>query len=429
MKKIKIPHLARVEGDGGITVVFEDDNKVKSVEMDIFEGPRLIEALAEGKTAEEIISFTPRICAICTVSHKNVAIRACEKALDYKVQEKTELVRELMHMGEVIESHSLHVFALALPDFLGYPNVVAMTDKYKDVVVKALGLKKYGNKIMKLLNGKFIHGENATCGGFGKFPANDELKEIKKESNEHLSFMIKACDIVADIEIPDYLEEETVFACCSPTGKEYPFWGDSIIVSDGKEIQLDEYQKHFKERVVPHSFAKRSLYKNKPFTVGALARINCNGDNLTGSAHALYKKNKSKRWLKNPLYNNLAQAIETVYALERIPELVDKIVKMKDPVKENPNRSEGRGVGAVEAPRGLLIHEYEFKNELATYSNIITPTAFNLDDIEKYIMKAAKSLLKEKKDHDSMRFEFEIIARAYDPCISCATHLVKIKYQ
>ena len=425
MKKVIVDHLARVEGDGGIYVELDGD-KLKKVQVKIFEGPRLIEALAIGKLPEEVISFTPRICAICTVSHKNAAIRAFERTLKYDENKKTYFTRELMHLGEMIESHSLHIFALALPDYLGYPNVIAMVDKYEDVVKQALALKKFGNKIMQIINGKYIHGENATAGGFGKFPTKFELLEIKKEAEESLAFMLAATDIVGELKIPVHLEEETVFVCCNPADNKFGFWSDELIFSDGTILPSIKYKENLIERVVPHSFAKRSLYKGKPFTVGALARLNCIGKRLKGKAGKYYKKYKNDRWLKNPLFNNLAQAIEIIYCLERIPELVDILLKLPDPEFEKPTRKKGRGVGTVEAPRGLLVHDYSCEAGYVTDANIITPTAYNLDDIEKYIGNAALNLNKQGKNESQIAFELEKIARAYDPCISCATHLVRV---
>ncbi len=425
MKKVIVDHLARVEGDGGIYVELDGD-KLKKVRLNIFEGPRLIEALAIGKLPEEVISFTPRICAICTVSHKNAAIRAFERILKYDENKKTYFTRELMHLGEMIESHSLHIFALALPDYLGYPNVIAMLDKYEDLVKQALALKKFGNKIMQIINGKYIHGENATAGGFGKFPTKAELLEIKKEAEESLAFMLAATDIVGELEIPVHLEEETVFVCCNPADNKFGFWSDELIFSDGTILPSIKYKENLIERVVPHSFAKRSLYKGKPFTVGALARLNCIGKRLKGEAGKYYKKYKNGRWLKNPLFNILAQAIEIIYCLERIPELVDILLKLPDPEFEKPTRKKGRGVGTVEAPRGLLVHDYSCEAGYVTDANIITPTAYNLDDIEKYIGNAALNLNKQGKNESQIAFELEKIVRAYDPCISCATHLVKV---
>ncbi|MBC8386129.1 MAG: Ni/Fe hydrogenase subunit alpha [Candidatus Cloacimonetes bacterium] len=426
MKTIKVNHLARVEGDGGITVEF-DGKKLSKVNVDIFEGPRLIEALAVGKTAREMNTITPRICAICTVSHKNASVRASDRGLAIPETKKTYHTRELMHLGEMVESHSLHVFALALPDFLGYPNVIAMVDKYKDVVVQALNLKKFGNRIMQITNGKFIHGENAVAGGFGKFPSKAELLEIKTTAESFMEFVMAATDIVGGLEIPSYVEEETVFGCCNPDdSNSFGYWGDSIIVSDGTIIPAMEYKENLIERVVPHSFAKRSLYKGKPFSVTALARLINLGDRLKGKAGEYYRKYRNERWNRNPFFNNLAQSIEMIYCLERIPVVVDKLLEMEETPIQEPTRQDGRGVGLVEAPRGLLVHDYTFKDGKITNCNIITPTAYNLDDMERYIGLAATNLNNAGKETDEIRFELEKVARSYDPCISCATHLVNV---
>ena len=166
-KKISIEPLARVEGHGGITVEIKD-SKITDVKVNILEGPRLFERLVVGKTPEEVSSIAPRICAICNLSHKRASLRGLEKALGVTVDETTLRYRDLMHHGEMLESHSLHVFFLALPDFFGYPNAVAMAEKHGDTVVKALQLKKYSNKVMRVMGGRMIHGENPIIGGFGK---------------------------------------------------------------------------------------------------------------------------------------------------------------------------------------------------------------------------------------------------------------------
>ncbi|MGQ4913202.1 MAG: Ni/Fe hydrogenase subunit alpha [Candidatus Asgardarchaeia archaeon] len=423
-KKIKIDALARVEGHGGITVEIKD-NKVKNVRVEIYEGPRLIETLVIGKTPEEDLNIVPRICAICTLSHRYAAIRGLERALGIDPPEKVKLLRELMHLGEMLESHSLHVFVLALPDFLGYPSAIAMIDKYKDDVVKALQLKKYANKIMRVVSGRMIHGENPIVGGFGKFPTKKELLEIKEETKKMLPIAERGVEIMASLDYPDYAEANTVFMCLNPPNGEFGFVGDSLLFSTGEEYDVEKYKEAFSERVVSYSFAKRSRYKGQPFSVGALARINNIGDRLKGKAGAYYRKYHDDKWLVNPIYNNFAQAIEMVYCLEEIPKLIDKIVKMPDCEIVKPERLTGTGTGSVEAPRGTLLHHYEIKDYKITKSDIITPTAMNLDDIERYIGIAAEKLV-ERKEIDSMNLQLEMIARAYDPCISCSAHLVKV---
>ncbi len=426
-KNITIEPLARVEGHGGIKVEIKD-NKISNVEVRILEGPRLFEELVVGKTPQEDLSIVPRICAICNLSHKYAALRGLEKAVGVTVDSTTHLYRELMHHGEMIESHSLHIYFLALPDFLGYDNAVAMADKYGDTVVKALQMKKFGNKIMRMMGGRMIHGENPVIGGFSKLPTKEALTEIKNEALELLDFAIATIDLLGGLEIPDHMERETQFLCCKPPGEEYGYYGDVLITSDGEEHPAENYKSVIKERVVSHSFAKRGQYNGKPFTAGALARVLLIGERLKGEAKKAYDKLVTDRWHRNPLFNNHAQAIEQVYSLEGIIETVDQLLTSEDAEIAKPTQETGIGTGAVEAPRGTLIHHYNVKDGLIAEADFITPTAMFLDDIEEFIRKGGEQLLANKQ-LDNIELQFEMIARAYDPCISCSAHLVEVVYK
>jgi len=426
-KRIEIEPLARVEGHGGIRVEIKD-NKVQKVEVRILEGPRLFETLVLGKTPEEDLSIVPRICAICNLSHKFAALRGLEKALGITVPEATHLYRELMHHGEMLESHSLHVFFLALPDFLGYDNAVAMAEKYGDVVTKALALKKFANKVMRIMGGRMIHGENPILGGFGRLPDRKTLLQLKEEAEGFLPFAMETIDLLAGLEIPDFMERETKFLCLKPPHDEYGYYGDVLLVSDGKEYPLDDYKSVIVERVVSHSFAKRSRYQDEPFTVGAIARVLNLGDRLKGKAREARDKLMNDRWYRNPLYNNFAQAIEMVYSLEDMVSVIDRLLELEQPDLARPTRQSGVGIGGVEAPRGILIHHYEIENGLTTHADIITPTAMFLDDVEAFIWKASETLLA-KNQLDNFELHLEMIARAFDPCISCSAHLVSVEFK
>jgi sulfhydrogenase subunit alpha len=426
-ESIVIEPLARVEGHGGIKVEIQG-NKISNVEVRILEGPRLFETLVVGKTPEEDLSIVPRICAICNLSHKYAALRGLEKALAVEIPPETQTYRQLMHHGEMIESHSLHLYFLALPDFLGYDNAVAMADKYGGTVNKALQMKAFGNKIMRLMGGRMIHGENPILGGFGRLPSKEELAELKDEALELLPFAMETIDLMSQLEIPDHMERETQFLCCKPPHEEYDYYGDVLITSDGKEHPAEKYKNVIKERVVSHSFAKRGSYKEKPFTVGAIARVNLLGERLKGKARRAYEKLYSERWLRNPLYNNHAQAIEQVFSLEGVIEAVNKLLVSDTPEIAKPAQETGAGVGAVEAPRGTLIHSYKIKAGKTTSADFITPTAMFLDDIEEFIRASGEHLLAKKK-MDNVELQFEMIARAFDPCISCSAHLVTVEYK
>lgn len=423
MKKISIEPLARIEGHGGIEVEFLD-GKVKKVTVDVYEGARLIEQLVLGKTPEEDVSIVSRICAICFVSHRLSAIKGLEKCLGIKPSLKVELLRRLAHFGEMIESHSLHYYLLALPDLAGFPDAISMINKFPEDVSAALEIKKFGNRIMEIIAGRRIHGENMNI-GFGKIPDDNELDWIKEKSTEYIALIESGLELWGKLNIPDYMEEESNFACLLPT-EGFGFWGDEIIISDGEKFDIEDYKKLTNERVVEHSFAKRCRYKGKPYIVGSIARIINLGEKIdTPLAKSFYEKYYDEnKWKKNPIYNNVAQAIELLFCLEKIPELIDDIKKAKYE-EMKPKRDTGEGTGSFEAPRGLLIHHYRLENGLVVEADFIAPTTQNLDSMEKYIFNAAKNLT--EKEIKEIELPLEIIARAFDPCISCSAHLVKIK--
>jgi len=426
MKKITIEHLARVEGNGGVTATI-DGKVVTDVKFNIFEGPRLIERLTVGRTPEEDVSMSPRICAICSISHKNAVLRAMENALSVSVPQKVYLARELMHMGEMIESHSLHVYYLALPDYVGFPNAIAMASKFAFEVKIALEMKEFGNHIMQVLSGRYIHGENPVIGGFGKLPTKEELLWIKNRAIQFMPFVHKTVSLFCELNYPDCPEEDTLYACCEPGENAYGFWGDEILLSTGEKIFRDDYKKLTNEFVVSHSYAKRSRYNGEPYSVGALARVNNLGERLEGEAGKSFKKYFNERWKRNPLFHNAAQALEILYCFERIPPLLDAMLEIPDdPPLVKYTVKEGKGTGLVEAPRGLLIHHHEIRDGLVDHVDIITPTAQNAEDIERYCQIAAQKLLDDGKE-DKIRDRMDIVVRAFDPCISCSAHLAEVR--
>ncbi len=426
-RTIKTEHLARVEGHGGITVQVKD-GQVRKALVEIHEGPRLVETLVIGKTPQEDVNIVPRICAICTLSHRMAALRGLEKCLDINPPQKAKLVRELMHLGEIVESNSLHVYLLALPDLIspGYPSVVAMVDEYGDQIIKGLKIKKFANRIMKLTSDRMIHGENPIIGGFGRYPSREELGEIKEQATQLVPLIEEGIEVLGSLDIPDWPEGETTFMCCDPGDGKFGFVGDTICISTGEQKSAEEYKKITNERTVPHSFAKRSRYEDRPFTVGAISRLLLLGDRLDGKAGKWYQDTYNSRWHTNPIFNNHAQLVEILYCLERIPALVDEIIQLEDPPIASPNRNSGTGTGAVEAPRGILYHHYEIEDGLIADADIITPTAQNLDDMEAHLKIAATNLL--ESSANNLETKLDTVARAYDPCISCSAHLVKVEY-
>jgi sulfhydrogenase subunit alpha len=426
MKTVSIHSIARVEGHGGITVQL-DEGAVKAVRVDVHEGPRLIEELIIGMTPEEAHSLTPRICAICTMSHRLASLRAFERALDVRVPRKTELLRKLLHMGEIIESNSLHVFLLALPDLMGFPSALAMAAEHGDVVKRALRLKQFGNSIMETTAGRATHGENPLIGGFGRVPERAELEAMKKRAEELFEDAEAGLGLLGELQCPPYGEAETIFMCLEPSDESYGFVGNTVRLSTGETRGIEEYRELTNEKVVPHSFAKRCRYNGKPFFVGALARMNLMGERLEGKSGSLFRHHYYPRWLRNPIMNNWAQAVEILFCIETLPALIDEILGAPSAETAAPATASGEATGAVEAPRGTLYHHYRVEDGVVTSADLVIPTTQNLDCMEMHCRVAAERLLSHGKQGEELLHPLEMIVRAYDPCISCSTHAVRLE--
>lgn len=423
---IKIEELTRVEGHGRIEVVIEGE-AVKDVEMAIFEGPRFFEAFIETVHYDKVPDIMRRICAICTASHSLASIRTIEKAFDVEVTGQIELLRDLLIHGEMIESHALHLFMLALPDYLGYPDAIRMASKYPKEVQAALQLKKAGNIVHNVVSGREIHGMNERVGGFSKVPSEKALLEIKKAMEAAKPTAELAVELFAKVDTPTFAESDNMFMALDP-GERYGFIGDHVLISDGSRHKVENYLELTREQTVKHSHAKSSFYKGSAFMVGALARVLLNKDKLKGTARDLYNGHRDLLTYRNTLMNNLAQSIELVHSVDRCIEDVEALVSLglKDESPVEFELKAGRGIASIEAPRGILYHDYTFDEEgCIVKANVITPTAQNAANMEKDYRVAADRLIRERDE--TIVHALELIARAYDPCISCSVHVTRLK--
>lgn len=426
---IVIGHLCRVEGHGGITVDIKD-GKVAKVNVDIFEGSRFFEPIIIGRYYDEIPPILSRICAICSAVHTITSLMAIENAFDVKITPQTALLRDLLIQGGNIESHALHLFCLAVPDYLGYTGVISLAADEPEMVKMGLDLKKLGNTIQEVIGGRAVHPVNAVIGGFGRLPNKELLLDLRKQLKKGVQQASETIDLMATLKIPKFSESLTVYAALESVDGKYSFFGDRIILSTGDSIDISKYKEVCNEKVVLHSHAKHSQFKNKPFMVGALARIMLNGHKITGEAKKAMEKLGLNSPSQNVLCNNLAQAIELVYAVERSLEIVEQLLKhgIKDEMPAKVKVKAGRGTAACEAPRGMLFHSYAFdKKGSLTNADVITPTAQNLANMEKDLRVSVERLINEPKE--SLSDKLEMVARAYDPCISCSVHLVEVNYK
>ncbi|MFH1540413.1 MAG: Ni/Fe hydrogenase subunit alpha [Elusimicrobiota bacterium] len=428
-ENIKIEHIGRVEGSGGVTVDIKD-GVVQDVKLEIFEGSRFFEFLIVGKSYDEIPGIVCRICAICSSSHMLTSLAAIENAFGINVSKQTKLLRELLHCGEMIESHALHLFCLVAPDHFGFTSVIALAQKYPDIAKMGLSLKKLGNTIQELIGGgRPVHPINTKISGFGKLPSEIELLTIKDGLKKAIDSGLKTVKFFSELEVFPIIDAPEHLTALKPEKEKFSFHGESISISDGVELKIDEYKKLCNEAVLKQSRAKHTTYKGKPFMVGSLSRLMLFGDMFYGESKEAMNIAKFTKEHTNPLYNNLAQAVELVYSIQRSMEIIDEIIK--DGIKDEPapkiKLKKCKGTGALEAPRGTLYHHYEFdENGKCVSCDIITPTAINCANIEKDLKVAAENLLKNKTEVKEMELKLEMVIRTYDPCISCAVHMIKI---
>ncbi len=428
---ISIDHIARIEGKAGIEVIY-DKTSVDPVKVRVFEGPRYFEAIVIGKPLDEAVAVCSRICSFCAAAHKVTAVQAAENAIGITPSYQTLKLRELLYLGDIVESHALHLFLLALPDYLGYPDAISMGSDFKNLLDAGLALKDIGADIQTVIGSRFIHQENVLIGGFGKLPEErslislrQRLKSLHNEAEEALE------NLVAHRNWPE-LSAKRQHLALKPYDDTYTMLGDVVKVTDDSDFCAEAYRMKIREKVVSHSFAKHCEYKKKPFMTGALSRYTLFGDGMTPHAKELARLYRHHLDSTNPMANNVAQALEIVHYVHRADEIIAELVESYNPnesrIKPSVTHAD-MGTSMSEAPRGLLAYTFSVgKNGLVESADIITPTTMFLAMIEEDLQRLTQSLLKSGNDDEQMICsKLETVVRSYDPCISCSVHLCDVE--
>ena len=416
---INVHLVTRIEGHANI-VVKAKDGTIEELRWEIPESPRLFEAMLAGRHYEDVPYIASRICGICSIAHTTAAIQATEAAFGLHPSEQTLLLRKLLYNAELLESHPLHALFLAAPDFLGVGSVLPLVETHPDVVTMALRLKKLSYDLAELLAGRKTHPLGLMVGGFAKLPALDQLERIRVRLESALVDLDTVVDLFRTLSIPDFNRETEYVALTNPT--EYASLTGEIASTDAGTTPVEEYLQVTNEFCVPHSTAKYTKNKRDSYMVGALARFNINYSQLSDGA----KRAAARLGLSSPCHNpfmiTVAQVVETVHALEDSLRIIDQILSSGLAEQERAvTVRAGRGVGAVEAPRGILFHDYTYdENGILSSANCIIPTNQNHNNIQKD-MEALVPLMLERPE-EQIRQTLEMLVRAYDPCVSCSTH-------
>jgi sulfhydrogenase subunit alpha len=421
-RTIKVDILARVEGEGGIYIKLKGD-RVQDVKLKIYEPPRFFEALLRGRNFAEAPDITARICGICPVAYQMSAVHAMEDAFGVKVDGQLRALRRLLYCGEWIESHTLHVYMLHAPDFLGYQDVIQLAKDHPAVVQRALQLKKAGNEIVTLLGGREIHPLNVRVGGFYKVPTRSEFAALAERLKWARDAALETVRFVASLPFPDFERDYIFVALRHPD--EYPFNDGRLVSSGGLDIPISEYEANFAEEHVQHSNALHSVLKQHgAYFVGPLARYSLNFDRLSPLAQEAAREAGLAPVCRNPFKSIIVRSVEIVYACDEALRIIEQYERPGKPAIEVHPRA-ATGYGCTEAPRGILYHRYRLDEEgTILEAKIVPPTSQNQKTIEQDLGQFVPKFL--NLPEEDLRWQCEQAVRNYDPCISCATHFLKI---
>jgi sulfhydrogenase subunit alpha len=424
-KKIDVHYITRVEGHGNIVVEMKNGD-IKDCRFEVVETPRFFESMLRGRPYQEASHITSRICGICSTGHATASLRATEDALGVELSEQTKLLRKLVFHGEILDSHLLHAYMLVAPDFLGVGSVIPLATTHRDVVLRALRMKKLAGDLCAAINGRHTHPIAMTVGGFTHFPKKAELEDLRRRLEESRADVDATVELFASLPMPGFERDTEYISLTKPD--EYAFIDGDILSSDGYCIPLADYQSVTNEYLVPHSAAKLTRHKRDSYMVGALARFNNNYAQLHPRAIQAAARLGIKPKTTNPYMNTVAQVVEIVHCVEDSIALIDQLlakgIEREEPAPVKLSKTEG--VGACEVPRGLLIHHYWIEeNGLLSGANCIIPTNQNVGSIEAD-MWALVPQIKEKTE-EAMQLDLEMLVRAYDPCISCSVHVLRVE--
>jgi coenzyme F420-reducing hydrogenase alpha subunit len=422
-RTIRVDTLARVEGEGALRIELVG-GRAERVELQLFEPPRFFEAFLRGRSRTEVPDITARICGICPVAYQMSSCHALEAAAGVRVEGALRELRRLLYCGEWIESHALHVFMLHLPDFLGYPDALAMAKDHGDLVRTGLRVKKAGNAIVSALGGREIHPINVKVGGFYRAPDRAELDVLTTELQWAAGAMRDMLPALAALEYPTLERDYELVALRHPS--EYPFCEGRIISSKGLDIDVREYPDHFVEQQVPYSTALHSRIRGRGgYFVGPLARFNLNADRLSAPASDAAASLGLAPPVLNPFKSLPVRVVEIVEALHEALRIIAAYRRPDVAAIELPVIA-GIGHGCTEAPRGILYHRYAVDDAgLVEDARIIPPTSQNQGTIEDDLRAIAPELARMPLDAATHRAEQAV--RNYDPCISCSTHFLRLE--
>jgi len=423
---IDVHHITRVEGHGNIVVNIKN-GVLEKCNLAIVEAPRFFEAMLKRQHYDQAALVISRICGICSVGHQLASLCATEDAFGIKLSQQEKLLRRLLNCGEFFESHVLHIYFLAVPDFAGVKSVLPLVNTHKDVVIQALKLKKLGHYVGDVIGGRLIHSMAANVKAMTKVPTKAQLESIIAKLQDAKIELQQGITTLKSLKLPHF-ERETEYVSLYKDG-EYALLEGDIYSSDTHLTSYKNYRQLTNEYLVDHSTAKRAKHNRTSFMVGALARYNNSHQWLSDSA----KQAAADLGLKAPCYNTymntVAQFVELFHIADDAIAAAQELLNMGELHIEDRTITPiaATGIGAVEVPRGILYHEYTYNEKgHMEKANCIIPTGQNLNNVEEDFRALLPTIMHKSKEEITLMLE--MMVRAYDPCISCSTHILDVQF-
>lgn len=418
---VDMHHLARIEGHGDIRVRVENGIVTKA-RWDVVETPRYFEVMLKGKHYTSVAVLTARICGICSIAHCLASLRATEDAFGIVIPETAAKLRLLAKHGETLQSHVLHLLFLAIPDFLNVPSVLPLVESDPDLVALALRLKGLANRLCDTVAGRTTHPVSLQVGGVTAMPDRQTLIALRDEIKRATGDLNRIAEVCRTLDMPAF-ERETEFVSLKGESS-YPFLGGRLMSSDGVERSEQEYLAMTNEYVDEHNTSKLCKLSRDSLAVGALARFTNNHHLLHQSALDMAAQLGLSPGCHNPFMNNIAQLIECVHCAQDSIRLIDELVEAGDAeTMAAVTPREGAGTAAVEAPRGILYHHYEYDADgRILRADCVIPTTQNNANIHHDMGAMVAELAAQGIGDKEMERLCAMLVRAYDPCLSCSVH-------
>ena len=429
-RNIRIDTITKIEGNASLKVVIED-GAVKDLQFIVADYRRFFTTAVRGRRIVAVPSFLSRICGTCSVAHLFASLMAIESAQGITLTEQTKALRQLAYDGLMIRDHALHLYFFVLPDILGVDSILDVPDDPDyfghTLLHDSFDIKRLGTDITDATIGAAIHAPWPTVGGFLRNPEPTKFPDLIARLEAIRPQVIRGIDTFFEwdaslVRNMDYLSLRN--------DTRFDFLEGDVVNSNGKRIARSEFKNYLQYVQIPHSHAEGYRFSDtqEDYLVGALARLNLNGELLHPRTKDDTVSSLSAFPSNNVYHNNLAQAIEILQCVDDAIDIL-RTLQLADekPVRASAQAGTGEGVGVIEAPRGLLYHMAKVNEEgVVDDYDVVVPTAQNQINIENDLKDYFTENL--DKDEETLRVNAESIVRAYDPCMSCATNFLKIDW-